>query len=104
MKLAVCYGCIQRWVCCVLRLHTALGVLCLTAAYSVGCAVSYGCIQCWVCCVLRLHTALGVLCLTAAYNVGLSAVCYIKKLKDELQLFVASSEIVKGLFKGQTLK
>jgi len=48
MKLAVCYGCIQRWVCCVLRLHTALGVLCLTAAYSVGCAVSYGCIQRWV--------------------------------------------------------
>jgi hypothetical protein len=34
----------------------------------------------------------------------LSAVCDIKKQKDELQLFVAASEIVKALFKGQTLK
>jgi len=37
---------------------------------------------------------------TAADSTGLSAVCDIKKQKDELQLFVASSETVKGLFEG----
>ena len=41
---------------------------------------------------------------TAAYSIGLSTVCDIKKQKDELQLFVESSEIVKGLSEGQTLK
>jgi hypothetical protein len=40
----------------------------------------------------------------AAYGTGLSSGCDIKKQKDELQLFVVSSETVKNLFKGLTLK
>jgi hypothetical protein len=40
----------------------------------------------------------------ASYNTDLSAVHDVKKQKDQLWLFVESSESVKGLCKQQTLK
>jgi hypothetical protein len=40
----------------------------------------------------------------ASYNIGLSVICDVKKQKNQLRSLVVSSEIVKGLFKGQTLK
>ena len=39
----------------------------------------------------------------ASCNFGLSAVCNIMQSNDQLQLFMASGEIVKDIFKGQTL-
>jgi hypothetical protein len=40
----------------------------------------------------------------ASYNIGLLTVYDIKKQKGQLQMFMVSSESVKGLFKQQTLK
>jgi len=40
----------------------------------------------------------------ASCNVGLSAVCNIMQRNDQLQLLMASGEIVKDIFKGQILK
>ena len=40
----------------------------------------------------------------ASCNVGLSAVCNIMERNDQLQLFMASGEDVKDVFKGQILK
>jgi len=40
----------------------------------------------------------------AAYNIGSSTIYDIRKQKDQLRLFLASSENVKGLLKRQTLK
>ena len=40
----------------------------------------------------------------ASCNVGLSALCNIMERKDQLQLFMASDEDVKDIFKGQILK
>jgi hypothetical protein len=40
----------------------------------------------------------------AAYSIGSSAVYNIKKQKDQLQSFMASSDSAKGLLKWYTLK
>jgi hypothetical protein len=40
----------------------------------------------------------------ASYNIGSSTVYDIKKQKDQLQSFMASSGSVRGLFKRETLK
>jgi len=41
---------------------------------------------------------------TASWNVRLFIIYDMKKQKDRLQLFVASSESLKGLLEGQTMK